>query len=356
MSRRPSPIAGVDLFCGVGGLSAGLQQAGITINAGIDIDETCSYPFEANIGASFLARDVREISAEHLNSIWAGNKVRLLAGCAPCQPFSSYRRGVDTSHESGWPLLAEFGRLIASTLPELVTMENVPRIAKSEVFIEFLRKLRTNGYWVDWKSCYGPRYGLPQHRRRLVLVASKLGPIKVPEGSLEPEDFATVRTAIGDLPSVASGERHELDPLHASRRLSDINMKRIAMSKPGGTWEDWPEELRAECHRRSSGSTFKNVYARMSWDDPSPTITTLATNFGAGRFGHPEQDRPITMREAALLQGFPRDYLFSKPGRMPQFAPVTRLIGNAVPPPLAKSIGSSLLNHVHECSSRNQGK
>jgi DNA (cytosine-5)-methyltransferase 1 len=286
------------------------------------------------------------VTADHLTALWKKGSLRLLAGCAPCQPFSPYRRGTDTSGEEQWPLLAEFGRLVAETAPELVTMENVPRLVSSSVFREFMEQLSSLGYHLDVKSCYGPDYGLPQHRRRLVLLASSLGPIDVPSGHVQKKDYRTVRRAIGQLPVVVSGGSHSRDRLHKSRNLSKINLDRIRASSPGGTWEEWPAELRAPCHRKKSGKSFRNVYARMEWDEPAPTITTLAHNYGAGRFGHPEQDRPITLREAAMLQGFPRKYKFVRPGDPILFSHLGRLIGNAVPPPLAKAIGNAFVDHA----------
>src|SRR5690606_35410329 len=126
-------------------------------------------------------------------------------------------------------------------------------------------------------------------------------------------------------------------------------LARLRASKPGGSWRDWPEELRAACHRRSTGSTFKSVYARMEWDEPSPTITTQAFNFGTGRFGHPEQDRAKSLREAAILQGFTKKYNFVWKGSEAKFITLGRLIGNAVPPPLGKAIGKKLMDHVKAC-------
>lgn len=345
MSTNVADLSAIDLFCGAGGLSYGLQAAGIPVMAGIDIDANCRYPFESNIDAAFLLKDVADVAADQLDRLWAKGSQRVLAGCAPCQPFSPYRRGADTSAEKQWPLLREFGRLVRETAPEIVTMENVPRIGSSAVFKEFVETLERTGYHVDWRSCHGPDYGLAQERRRIVLLASRLGPIKVP-ASAGKGSRATVRRRIGNLPPIESGEHDLRDPLHAARALSEVNMRRIRASKPGGTWEDWPEELRAACHRRSTGATFRNVYARMEWDKPSPTITTLAHNFGTGRFGHPEQDRPISLREAAMLQGFPRGYRFSKPGERIYFDRLGRLIGNAVPPPLAKAVGLAIVRHV----------
>jgi DNA (cytosine-5)-methyltransferase 1 len=344
--ETPSRVVGIDLFCGAGGLAHGLQQAGVSIAAGIDVDPACRYPFEHNNDAAFLDLDIREVTAAHLNRLWPERCVRLLAGCAPCQPFSPHRRGKDTSDEEEWALLSEFERLVLATLPEIVTMENVPRAGSTRVFSQFVEALTNAGYHVTWRSCRGVDYGLPQSRRRLVLLGSLLGPIDVPSGHLQGSDPVTVREAIGGLPSIRSGGSDPRDPLHASRELSPINMRRIRASTPGGTWEDWPEELRAPCHRRKTGATFRNVYARMEWEKPSPTITTLAHNFGAGRFGHPEQDRPISLREAALLQGFPCEYGFVRDGERVFFDRVGRLIGNAVPPPLGQAVGGAITAHV----------
>lgn len=225
-------------------------------------------------------------------------------------------------------------------------MENVPRIGSTPVFERFVTSLRTLDYHVDFKSCYCPAYGVPQHRRRMVLVASLLGDIAVPKGSISPAHYMTVRQTIGGLDPVKHGETHPLDRLHKSRSLSEINLQRIKRSRPGGTWEEWPDELRAPCHRRSSGATFRNIYARMAWDEPSPTITTLAYSFGAGRFGHPEQDRAMTLREAAILQSFPGEYEFVAPGEPVHFASLGRLIGNAVLPRLATAVGTAIMDHV----------
>ncbi|WP_329007674.1 DNA cytosine methyltransferase [Micromonospora rifamycinica] len=346
MAPRTVKISAVDLFCGVGGLSYGLKKAGVGIAAGFDIDPACEYPYQANVRAPFRKKDVRDLDADELSAMWPKGAIRVLAGCAPCQPFSSYRRGTDTSQEAQWPLIDEVSRLVEGAMPEIVTMENVPRIGSTPIFQAFVAKLEELGYRVRYESCYCPAYGVPQQRRRMVLVASLLGEIRVPKGGVGVADYPTVEQAIGELPPLRHGETDPADRLHKSRSLTPINLKRIQSSKPGGTWEDWQEELRAPCHRRSSGSTFRNVYARMVWDEPSPTITTLSYNFGAGRFGHPEQDRAVSLREAAILQSFPRDYEFVAPGKPVQFAPLGRLIGNAVPPKLAQAVGEAIVQHV----------
>lgn len=342
-------IAAVDVFCGLGGLSFGLAAAGVDVVAGIDVDGSCRYPFEANVtGAKFVERDVCDVTAEELFALWPEGATKLLAGCAPCQPFSSYRKNVSPSSDDRWALLRELGRLVEETQPEFVTTENVPRIRGKAVFGDFVTMLDRLGYSVDHRICRCTDYGLAQNRRRLVLVASRIGAAVVPEGERRDRPARTVKQAIGDLPSLEAGGTDEADPVHRSRGLSKLNRQRMAASEPGGTWHDWPADLRAPCHRRASGAAFKNVYARMCWDKPSPTITTYFHNFGAGRFGHPEQNRTISLREAAILQGFPVDYRFTPDGEAAPLTTLGRHIGNAVPPPLGEAIGRSLLTNLYE--------
>jgi DNA (cytosine-5)-methyltransferase 1 len=321
------------------------MQAGVTVRAGFDNDPGCRYPYEANLpSAEFVLADVRDLTGADLVACWSDDDdFRLLAGCAPCQPFSPYRGGSDTSTDEKWPLLREMLRLVQETEPHFVTMENVPRLRSSLIFEEFTAGLEALGFYVDHRSCRCEDYGLAQSRRRLVLVASRLGPVEIPDGN---SPVRTVRDVIGDLPAIESGGVDSTDQLHRARQLSELNLKRIKASKPGGTWEDWPAELRAPCHRKPSGASYRNVYARMKWDSPSPTITTLFHNFGTGRFGHPEQNRPISIREAAMLQGFPRDYEFVDDDAPVHFSNLGRLIGNAVPPPLGALIGGVLHDHL----------
>ncbi|MGJ7441719.1 DNA cytosine methyltransferase [Aquipuribacter sp. MA13-6] len=334
-------IAAVDLFCGVGGLSLGLQQAGVDVRAGVDVDPACRFPYEQNLSAEFLSADVATIGAEDLAPHWVGD-FRLLAGCAPCQPFSSHRRGADTSGEENWSLLTEFLRLVRECTPDFVTMENVPRLRNQPIFTQFIADLRTMGFAVDAGILHGPSYGLPQNRRRLVLLASRHGVIRIPPPNAD-SCLPTVRSAIGHLPPIANGETDGEDALHIARRLNATNLERLRASVPGGSWEDWPEDLRAPCHRKESGRSFRAFYGRMSWDEPAPTITTMPFNAGTGRFGHPEQDRTLTLREAAILQGFPDDYAFVAQGETPSMSSVGRLIGNAVPPAFGKAIGRQFL-------------
>lgn len=346
MSFQLSAIAAIDLFCGAGGLSLGLKQAGVEVIAGIDLDPACQYPYEQNLKAKFILKDVGDIKGADFEELWPEGKIRLLAGCAPCQPFSSHRRGADTRDEENWDLLSHFARLVEEAQPELVTMENVTRLGRMQVFEDFVAKLEELDYSVDFGALYGPEFGLPQERRRLVLVASRLGAISLPKGNKDKTKFKTVKQTIGRLPKLQHGESDEKDLLHTARRLTPLNLQRMKASQPGGTWRDWPEELLAPCHRKASGASFRAFYGRMTWDSPSPTITTQSYNFGTGRFGHPEQDRSLTLREAAMLQGFPRSYRFVKGSEKPSMLTVGRLIGNAVPPAFGRAVGKTFLKAV----------
>jgi DNA (cytosine-5)-methyltransferase 1 len=340
----PKPrIAGIDLFCGVGGLTYGLQKAGIDIVAGIDLDPACEFPFTENNKATFIRKDIRDLTGDELLRLYPKRCLRLLAGCAPCRPFSPFLRGANQKKHKDWGLLGEFSRLVMETKPDLVTMENVPGLASKAIFRTFVSQLRAAGYDVDARSVYCPTIGIPQQRRRLVLMASRIGPITVPLGDYQADEYVTVRNAIGHLPRLSAGDTDSKDALHRARHLTQRNLERLQASRPGGTWRDWPKELRSRCHRKKSGASYKSVYARMSWDEPSPTITTQAYNFGTGRFGHPDQDRAITLREAAILQTFPPRYRFVGAKQPIFLATIGRLIGNAVPPLLGLHVGRELM-------------
>lgn len=344
-------IYAVDLFCGAGGLTHGLSQAGIDVRLGVDIDPACEYPYSANNDAKFLLKSVEELDADELRQHYRKNGIKLLAGCAPCQTFSTYNQKA-TETDKRWWLLMQFLRLVEQLSPDLVTMENVPRLVEQNVFDQFVASLKANGYSVAYQIVNCANYGVPQQRNRLVLLASKLGPISL----LTPEQFGkrlkTVQEAIGDLPPLEAGTSHPKDPLHQCSALSEINMCRIKVSKPGGTWRDWPKDLVADCHQKISGKTYPSVYGRMVWDAPSPTITTQFYGFGNGRFGHPEQDRAISLREGAILQSFPKRYKFVRRNEPVFQKSIGRLIGNAVPVTLGKLIGESLLLHVAEATKR----
>lgn len=343
-------MSAVDLFCGAGGLTHGLLQAGIKVEAGIDIAEDTEFAYEANNPtAKYYRWDVgRKKHYPEIEQLFGKKKCRLLAGCAPCQPFSKLTQAI-ARHEC-WNLLKSFASLVKRIEPELVTMENVPELAERgrDVFDHFVGTLGKLDYHVDWKIVRCEEYGVPQLRRRLVLLASKLGELKVPEGKLgTPTRWKTVRSTIGGLPPLESGDESPTDRLHVAPKLSEMNLKRIrATSHDGGTRRDWPEDLVLECHKKTTGERYHSIYGRMWWDRPSPTMTTLCTGIGNGRFGHPEQDRSITLREAALLQSFPRSYEFWPREAKLNRGAVSRMIGNAVPPELARALGEAIVEHV----------
>lgn len=337
-------VACVDLFCGAGGLTHGLTSEGINVVAGIDVDEACRHPYESNNAARFINEDVGSLTPLRLKGLFGDAKVRVLAGCAPCQPFSTYAQRYDVVGSPRWGLLYQFGRLIKSTRPDLVTMENVPSVAKHAVFGDFVNSLEKMGFHIHHEVVDCSLYGLPQSRRRMVLLASRLGPVEL----IRPTHTRpkTVRGAIGRLAPIAQGGIDPKDPLHAASKLSDLNLERIRASRPGGTWRDWPQHLVADCHRRETGQTYPGVYGRMVWDEPAPTLTTQFYGFGNGRYGHPEQDRAISLREGAVLQGFPKSYSFIPKGGSVQFKALGRMIGNAVPVTLGEVIGRSIAAHL----------
>lgn len=347
IATAPVKASIVDLFCGAGGLSHGFHQEGFPIVAGIDFDETCRYAFEKNNKAPFIRKDVAELTSKEVSRLFLPEMPRILVGCAPCQPFSTYNQKND---DPKWQLLSQFGRLINEVRPDVVSMENVPRLLAfrgGTVFEQFVQTLWDADYHVDWKVLYGPDFGLAQTRSRLVLLASRLGKIDLPAPTHK-DAHRSVRDEIGDLPELSHGETSPSDPLHSASRLSPINEKRIEASTPGGTWRDWSKDLVAKCHTVESGRGYSSVYGRMTWDEPSPTITTQFFGFGNGRFGHPDQNRALSLREGAMLQGFPRDYEFVAPGKRIQFKAVGRLIGNAVPVKLGNAIAKAVKSHLKD--------
>ena len=348
--KQNLPVACVDLFCGAGGLTHGLLRKGIQVKAGVDVDPACRFAYEANNkGAKFLERDIESLTIDEISRLFPKNKYRLLAGCAPCQPFSTYAKGKDTSGDAKWRLLRSFAKMVRKLQPDLVTMENVPQLPKHAIFGEFLRAFDGYETWQGVVECEA--YGIPQRRRRFVFLASRLGPI-----SLIPPTHShrhrTVADVIRYLPELAAGGAHRNDPLHVAAGMTGLNLERIRQSLPGGSWHDWDEDLVAECHRRDSGKTFSAVYGRMRWDEPAPTMTTLCYGFGNGRFGHPEQDRAISLREAALFQTFPKSYRFVPKGAYVNFRMIGRHIGNAVPVRLGEVIALSIKKHLKQIKAR----
>ena len=344
-------IAAVDLFCGAGGLTHGLIKAGIPVIAGIDLDESCRYAYETNNDATFVCKDTRNITPDEMTAFFADSDIKILVGCAPCQCFSKHtQKNKHRKKDNKWKLLYSFADVVESVQPHVISMENVVEIAKQKVFTDFVKTLEANNYHVSHSAVYCPDYGIPQQRSRLVLLASKLGPISLIPKTHTKSKYRTVRNTIGNLEPIGAGQISTKDTLHRTSSLSTLNQKRIRKSKPGGTWRDWDKKLRCPCHRKESGASYTAVYGRMSWDKPAPTITTQFYIYGTGRFGHPKQHRALSLREGALLQTFPKYYKFCKQGNTKSAKQIGVHIGNAVPVRLGKIIGRSIIKHLESRS------
>jgi DNA (cytosine-5)-methyltransferase 1 len=352
MNARPllSQAKVIDLFSGIGGLSHGFLKEGFDVVAGIDIDETCKYGFEVNNKAKFIHKNITDVTAQELAELYGESPVRILVGCAPCQPFSTLNSGraMYQENDDRWEPLEKFSKLIVALKPEIVSMENVKDLADTEkypIFKRFVDVLKKNGYHVSYRVVDASRYGVPQRRKRLVLLGSRLGSITLIPETHDDENMVTVRQTIGDLPRLKDGMTHETDPLHKSSKLNEINKKRIrATPRNGGGPKDWKRSLLPDCYKGEN--TYKaSVYGRMRWDEPSPTITTNCTTLGTGRYGHPTQNRAISLREAARLQTFPDYYRFD-PSKEVSITKLAKFIGNAVPVQLGKIIARSIKYHL----------
>ncbi|MFT6794149.1 MAG: DNA (cytosine-5)-methyltransferase 1 [Rubritalea sp.] len=348
---KKSKIAVVDLFCGAGGLTHGLKLEGFNVRAGIDVDPQCRYAYEANNKSKYLLKDVSKVKGLDLKEYFNNADYTMLAGCAPCQPFSKYTQGKGLDSDGKWFLLNQFSRLIDETKPDFVTMENVPQLARHAILTDFKANLESRGYQVTISVVRCVDYGIPQSRERLVLLASRFhsSPLKLVSASRYKKK--TVKETIGHLPAISAGGVDTEDKLHRSSSLSSLNQQRIKLSKAGGSWKDWPESMRASCHTQKSGQTYVSVYGRMEWDAPAPTMTTQCFGFGNGRFGHPEQHRAISLREAALFQTFPRTYKFEPEGVNLGMKALGRMIGNAVPVKLGVIVARSFQKHIKEIES-----
>ncbi|HEV2298001.1 MAG TPA: DNA cytosine methyltransferase [Candidatus Acidoferrales bacterium] len=351
LKHRPANATAVDVFCGAGGLTRGLLDARIRVVAGYDTDEKCKFPYEHNNpGAKFYKRCVTRLTGRCLARHYPKSHIKILVGCAPCQAFSKYTQGILNKRDPKWTLLREFSRLIRELKPDIVSMENVIELRRYKIFQEFLAVLIDGGYHFardpeKWTvDCAD--YGVPQRRRRLVIIASRLGPIEI----IPPTHRLTKHRTVGDvlrkLPSLRAGQVCETDLLHRASSLSKRNLRRILASKPGGSWRDWPRHLKAKCHRAETGKSYPSVYGRMEWEKPSPTITTEFYGFGSGRFGHPRQHRALSLREGAILQSFPRWYKFAQEESHYNLKRMGKLIGNAVPVRLGTAIGKTITKHL----------
>ncbi len=332
-------LSAVDLFSGCGGLTLGLKWAGFKVVAAIDNDPIAGEAYKANHPEVRLFNaDIREIPAERLRDELALKKgeLDLLAGCPPCQGFSTIRtlNGSRKIHDSSNDLIFQFIKFIEELLPKALLLENVPGLVKDHRLVKFCNTLRAFGYeFFAPKLLDAADYSVPQRRLRMILIASRFGCISFAKPC---SDRITVRDTIGSMESCNNSN----DPLHNIRaRRSDRIQELInSIPKDGGSRTDLPADQQLSCHRDFNG--FKDVYGKMKWDNIAPTLTTGCYNPSKGRFLHPAENRAITMREAALLQSFPIDYIFPSKGK----TIVSKLIGNALPPRFVAS-------HANEISS-----
>ena len=335
-------IHAIDLFCGIGGLTHGLILSSIDVKAGFDIDAKCKYAYKANnFGAAFVAADICNLTTKSIQPYMEDADITIFVGCAPCQPFSSHNRKSGSLHVEDCSLIQDFSRLVLDFFPHFVFMENVPGLRFHNTFKEFRHSLNKAGYHISFDVVSCADYGVPQDRKRLVFFASRIGEIRFPK----PVDTrATVKEFIYNLPPIKDGESWPQDLAHTTLPLSEKNKKRILQSRPGGSWKDWDDDLVADCQRNAH---YPAPYGRMMWNTLAPTITTQFCYYSTGRFGHPTQHRTISVREAALLQTFPKDYrLIDEQDPLP-VGQLARQVGNAVPVKLAKSIGDAIVKAVN---------
>lgn len=336
----------IDSFCGAGGLGLGLQRAGFDILLSFDIDPICIRTI--NINKKFFnhpaeAADIADMlngNLLHKCNLRRG-ELFLLAGGPPCQGFSVQRRGNDVDSRND--LVLKYGKLIDELYPMYFVMENVTGLAGKRgktILQQLIEDVEKIGYNVYVKLLDAKDYGVPQRRKRYIIVGERRDMGKHYEYPMPINRYQTVRDTIGFLPEPPKdGSDHPEFSLHRRDRLSNLNLKRIQAIREGQGRDDLPGELLADCHKiDSSVIGFRSVYGRMAWDDVAPTITARFDSFTRGQFGHPVQDRSVSLREGALLQTFPIDFEFEG-----NKVDVARQIGNAVPPLMAEFIGRSIL-------------
>lgn len=351
-NKLSNSLKAVYFFCSGGGMSYGMKQAGVDVLAGIDFDLSCKETYEANIkGSEFIHADVFDLKEADLVkklSLKKNDNDLILIGCSPCQYWSIINTKKEKSEKSK-DLLKEFKRFVEYLIPGYVVVENVPGVFRKKEesgLDDFILWLENEGYRVHFDVHEVSEYGVPQHRKRFTLIANRLSdtelyPIPV-NGKKK-----TVRDVIGEhngFPKVSQGHKDSSDFLHTVAGLKQINLDRLSVTpKNGGTRLAYVnnEELAPPCHKGKTDG-FKDIYGRMWWDKPAPTITTKFFSISNGRFAHPEEDRAISLREGATLQSFPKHYKF----KTTSIAKTARMIGNAVPPKYAKAIAKAIIqNH-----------
>lgn len=340
------PLA-LDLFSGCGGLTLGLEQAGFKVAGAVEIEPLAVETYESNHRDVVVwPTDIRELSVPEVRARLGVDEgeLDLLAGCPPCQGFSSMRtlNGSKEVADLRNDLVFEFLRFVEELRPKAVMMENVPGLMQDERLAVFRRRLQDLGYADGCEVLDAADFGVPQRRRRMVLLAGRYGPIEFAASDKRRRD---VRSAISELPEAGRSG----DPLHdlPEKRSNKVRELIRSIPKDGGSRRDLSPERQLACHAKCDG--FKDVYGRMSWQEVAPTITGGCVNPSKGRFLHPTENRSITLREAATLQSFPRDYRFSlRRGKMP----AAEMIGNALPPEFVRRHGGRVLSYLSEHSGR----
>ncbi|NMW18311.1 MAG: DNA cytosine methyltransferase [Chlorobiaceae bacterium] len=333
----------IDIFSGLGGLTEGMHQANFKTQIAFEIDEIASKVYRMNhLGTTIITKDIRKVSVAEIKQKLNGNKIHLLAGCPPCQGFSSIRRlnRMQPVEDDRNTLIMEYVRLVRALKPYTIMMENVPGLVQYDLFKEAKRILEEEmKYHIDFTVVNVKDYGVPQSRRRLVLVGSRLGEIKVAKPTYEKK---TVRQIIGNMltPEKSIDPIHKIFPVHTPEVQERIEMT----PQNGGSRKDLPKKYLLKCHQ-GENIGFNDVYGRLRWDDYSSTITGGCLNPSKGRFLHPEQNRCISAREAALLQSFPADYKF--PTDIPK-RNLALLIGNALPPVFSYIQSENIKQHIIE--------
>lgn len=348
---KKTNLKAVDFFCSGGGMSYGMLQAGIKIIAGIDVDPTCKETYETNVkGAEFINADVFKLKEEELEKrlkLKKNDNDLILIGCSPCQFWSIINTDKNKSRESK-NLLIEFRRFVEYFNPGYVVVENVPGVLrkKEESGLEdFIKWLENQNYKVHFDVHNVSDFGVPQNRKRFTLIANRitkneLQPVKNEGAKI------TVYDVIGEhngFKKVDAGHKDSSDFMHTVAGLQQINLQRLNVTeKDGGSRISYAnnEELATKCHKNDTVN-FKDTYGRMWWHRQSPTITTKFFSISNGRFAHPEENRAISLREGAVLQSFPKDYIF----KTKSVEKTARMIGNAVPPKYATSIGKAITNN-----------
>ncbi|WP_449386849.1 DNA cytosine methyltransferase [Chryseobacterium lineare] len=332
----------IDLFSGCGGQTEGLHQAGFDTKVAIEIVDDAVLAFKMNHKKTeVIKRDIRLISADEIREKLKGEPLHLLAGCPPCQGFSSIRRlnRKESIGDDRNSLVLEYLRLVEELQPLTIMMENVPGLIDYDLFKQVFARLKELGYNPKVEVVNVKDYGVPQKRRRMIMVGSLLGNINVAKPTGQK---VTVKDVIGSLKSVQETN----DPVHqiVASHTPKVMERIILTPKDGGSWKDLPKQYQLKCHTGKNVG-FNDVYGRLRWNDYSTTITGGCLNPSKGRFLHPEEDRCITAREAALLQSFPKDYKF--PTNISKTA-LALLIGNALPPKFSYHQSKNIYDHLAE--------